>query len=169
MPTRPDVGPRTHEPSLREITAELDGFRELVLSKLDASDRLYKERDDSRRTAVEAALKAAEVLTNAAFAASEKAIVKAEEAQRAYNTSHNDLAKKMEDQNKATMPRSETEARFHSLEEKVNDLRTANAAVGGHAQGGQAVKDEGRANMAMLIAVAGVLLALWSHFGGIAK
>ena len=60
-------------------------FKEhMALNKeiIDERDRLYKERDDSRRTAVDAALTAVKEQTKASFDASEKAIVKAEEAQR---------------------------------------------------------------------------------------
>jgi DNA repair exonuclease SbcCD ATPase subunit len=123
-------GVRTHEPSLREVTTELDGVKELLLSELasirnlvDERDRLYKERNDAQRTAVDAALTAVKEQTKASFEASEKAIVKAEEAQKSYNQSHNDLARKMDDQNKATVPRPEAESRFRTLEDKITDLR----------------------------------------------
>lgn len=134
-------GGRTHEPSLRELTAELDGLRELLLSKMesvkdviDERDKLYKERDDARRVAVDAALAAAKAAvdaaliavkeqTKASFEASEKAIVKAEEAQKSYNQTHNDLSRKLDEQNKMTMPRSETETRFAAIEEKFVSLR----------------------------------------------
>lgn len=139
-------GSRTHEPSLRELTAELDGLREVLLAKLEAAkeifnerDKLYKERDESRRTMVDAALVAQKEQTKASFEASEKAIVKAEEAQKSYNQSHNDLVRKMDEQNKATMPRTETESRFRTLEEKINELRTGEARVIGRGMGVQTI------------------------------
>lgn len=101
----------------------------------DERDRLYKERDDSRRTAVDAALTAVKEQTKASFEASEKAIVKAEDAQKSYNQSHNDLARKMDDQGKGTMPRSETESRFRSLEEKINEVKSAISTGGGRSAG----------------------------------
>ena len=59
-------GPRTHEPSLREVTVELDGLRAVLLSELsalrqlmDERDKLYKERADSQKSNVDTALKAA--------------------------------------------------------------------------------------------------------------
>ena len=36
---------RTHEPSLRELTAELDGVRELLLAKVESSRTVMDERD----------------------------------------------------------------------------------------------------------------------------
>ena len=166
---KPDAnGNRTHEPSLRELTAELDGLRDLLLAKieafkeiLDERDKLYTERDNSRRTAVDAALMAVKEQTKASFDASEKAISKAEGAQNSYNQTHNDLSRKLDEQNKLTMPRTETESRFHGVEEKITDLREVVSAVGGTAQGGQAVKDESRANAAILIsAVVGIIAVL---------
>lgn len=152
-----DENGRTHEPSLRELTAELDGLRELLLSKLDERDRLYKERDDSRRTAVDAALSAAKEQTKQSFEASEKAIVKAEEAQKSYNQSHNDLARKMDDQNKATMPRTETEERFRTIEEKVNEVRNVVSAGTGVITGARTVKDDARANIAIVLSFLGLV------------
>jgi len=161
-----DTG-RTHDPTLHELTAELDGLRELLLAKLESNreilderDRLYKERDDARRTAVDAALAAVKEQTKASFDASEKAIVKAEEAQKAYNSSHNDLARKMDEQNKATMPRAETEARFSALEEKISALREQAGIIGGERRGGSALKEESRQNISLVVAVIGMLVAV---------
>jgi len=138
------------------LEAQIAVLRAIV----DERDRLYAERDNSRRTAVEAALAAVKEQTRASFEASEKAIVKAEEAQRAYNLSHNDLARKMDEQNKATMPRSETETRFRALEEKVNEARTSRASDSGAASGQKAVKDETRANIAIALSFLGLLAGL---------
>jgi len=157
-------GYRTHEPSLRELTAELDGARDLLEEKiqslrdvLDERDRLYKERDDARRTAVDAALAAVKEQTKASFEASEKAIVKAEEAQKAYNTAHNDLARKMDEQNKATMPRPEIQARFDSLEEKLTSLRVSR----GEAKGSVGASDAIWSRITTLAALALAALALF--------
>lgn len=92
-------------------------------SLMDERDRLYKERDESRRTAVDAALTAVKEQTKASFEASEKAIVKAEDAQKSYNQSHNDLSRKLDEQNKATMPRTECEKSFSAVEEKLGRQR----------------------------------------------
>jgi hypothetical protein len=153
------VAAALHDRSLADL-------KELLKATLDERDKLYKERDDSRRTAVDAALTAVKEQTKASFEASEKAIVKAEEAQKAYNTSHNDLARKMDEQSKATMPRSETESRFHSLEEKITEIRTTIGTGVGAMVGGKAVKDESRANLALGISVVLFLLTLFALFKG---
>lgn len=127
---------------------------------IDERDRLYKERDESRRTAVDAALTAVKEQTAAAFISSEKAIVKAEEAQKAYNASHNDLARKMDEQNKATMPRTETEARFRSLEEKISEMRDSLSIGHGSALERRTVIDTSRSNLAFLVSAAGLLVSI---------
>lgn len=174
MPAKPgECASRTHEPSLRELTANLDGLRELLLSKLEAAkevsterDRLYAERDAARRAAVDAALVAMKEQTSQSFAASEKAIVKAEEAQHAYNVVHNDLARKMDDQNKATMPRMEIEGRFAGLDEKISTLRELASVGAGISQGGKGVKDESRANIAIALSFISLVALLWRLLGG---
>lgn len=134
MPERKDETCRTHEPSLRELTAELDGMRELFTEKfaslknlMDERDKWYAEKDKDRQAQVDKALIAMDKQTGASFAASEKAIVKAEGAQTAYNQTHNDLARKMDEQNKATMPRPEIETRFQSQEERLNSYKDSTA------------------------------------------
>lgn len=111
-------GGRTHEPSLRETVAELDGLRDFLLVEIKSVRELvnerherYKERDADRSKAVEAA-----------FSASEKSNQKTETAQKDYNVQHNDLIKKMDDQNKATIPRTECEARFIGIAEKIGNV-----------------------------------------------
>lgn len=86
-----------------------------------------KEHFDTRLTAMDQALKLAlngvNERTDRAFLNSEKAIQKEEEKQQAYNKSHNDLSLQMLEQNKATMPRVETEARFKAMEDKIGLVR----------------------------------------------
>lgn len=117
---------RTHEPSLRELTTDLDGVKSLLLEKvsglreiIDERDRLYKERSDSQKTALEAALAAANSKNEATGMASKEAIIKAENAQTAYNVSHNDLLKKQD----AMMPRTEVDRIVAGWQEKFEDMR----------------------------------------------
>jgi chromosome segregation ATPase len=123
-----------------------------------------KEYVDQRLTdndkAVSAALQSVKEQTRSSFEASEKAIVKAEEAQKSYNQTHNDLSRKLDTQNKETMPRPEIEARFASLDEKLSELRNTVSAGGGIVQGGKAFKDESRANIAIVISAIGLLAVL---------
>lgn len=134
---------RTHEPNLREVTAELNGLRVWITSELNNIKALIGERHDRY---------------NERDVAREKAIGKAEAAQEAYNVLHNDLARKMDEQNKATMPRLETEQRFRAIEQKIAENRNMQTGHIGQTLGGQIVKDEGRANIALFIAI-GMLIS----------
>lgn len=84
---------------------------------------LIVQRSDAAEKAVQAALAAQKELTNAAFASSEKAITKAEEAQKSYNQTHNDLSRKMDEQYKEMMPRSESLARHGANETRYQELK----------------------------------------------
>ncbi len=121
---------RTREPSLAELTAQLDSLRELINSKIAAiqevmneRDRLYLERTENAKGALVTALSAAKDQTSTAFAASKEAISKAEEAQKAYNLSHNDLLRKMDTQHKDTMPRIEAEKEFDGWRIQLNEVK----------------------------------------------
>jgi uncharacterized protein involved in exopolysaccharide biosynthesis len=113
-----------------EMRVDLRVFLERIL---DERDKQYDARFRAAEVAVNAALTAQKEATAAAFTASEKAIVKQEEAQTTYNVGHNDLSRKMDDQYKTMMPRTEVTALFKSHEEKLEALRTqmeaANARI----------------------------------------
>src|SRR4030095_3890490 len=70
-------------------------------------------------TAVNAALAAQDKQTTTSFQASEKAVLKAEEAQREYNVRSNEFRGQLDDQAKMLMPRSEVMALLKAMEEKV--------------------------------------------------
>lgn len=118
-------GPRTHEPNIRELTADLDGLREVMKAELRAlndlaveRDRRYSERDESRQEEVKNALVAAKEQTAASFSASKEAITEAKKSQDAYNLTHNDLVRKMERQSAETMSRDGVMILFKSIEDK---------------------------------------------------
>jgi hypothetical protein len=122
---------RTHEPSLRELTTDLDGTKELLIEKInrmkevmEERDRLYNQAFKAAETAVSAALAAQEKSTSAAFAASEKAVLKAENAQADYNSRSNEFRGQLDDQAKTLMPRLEVNTMMRGMEEKVEGLKT---------------------------------------------
>jgi hypothetical protein len=110
---------RTHEPSLREVVAELDGFRQLM----DERDRRYGERFDAQEKAVSAALAAQEKLGATVNMASEKAIAKAEDAQNQYNVRSNEFRGALDDAQKVLLPRAEADQRFKAIEEKIDEVK----------------------------------------------
>lgn len=73
--------------------------------------------------------------TSISFNASQRAIDKAEEAQKTYNTSHNDLARKMEEQYNHMLPRAEAQAILTRMAEDIKELRDAQHATGGQSRG----------------------------------
>ena len=122
----------------------LDTLHEHLVSMIEASDRLMVERDrmyDMRfrtaETAVNAALVAQDKQTSSSFLASEKAVLKAEEAQREYNVRSNEFRGQLDDQAKMLMPRAEVAALLKAMEEKIisvkNELETR---INGYATSG---------------------------------
>lgn len=105
--------------NLRELSARVIAMREL----LDERDTRYSERDAARLKAVESA-----------FAASKEAITKAEDGQKQYNATHNDLARKMDAQYQAMIPRSEADIRFKVLEARLSEILEARSEVKGRAE-----------------------------------
>lgn len=118
MPGKSENCTRTHEPDLRELVSDIDGFRELM----DERDRRYEERFHGQEVAIASALAAQEKLTSQAFSASREAILKAEESQKSYNQQHNDLSRKMEGQYREMIPRSEFTLSMTALNEKITSL-----------------------------------------------
>ena len=106
-----------------DITAYFTLWLERLETFYEERDRRYEDRFKAQETAVAAALASSEKLTGAAFAASKEAIVKAETAQTTYNTSHNDLTRKMDEQYKQMMPRPESDAKFEARDEKIEELK----------------------------------------------
>jgi wobble nucleotide-excising tRNase len=109
--------------------SETTGFPELdtrvrALEKLlDERDRWYQERFNSQKEAIATALQGAKELTAAAAIASKEAITKQEMAQASYNTTHNDLTRKMDAQYKEMIPRPEADSKFRSLDEKIEEIK----------------------------------------------
>ncbi len=115
---------------------EVLGERIEALSKLmDERDKRYGQSFRESKDAVSAALQAAKEQTQASFAASEKAISKAEASQLQYNVGHNDLTRKMDMQYKEMLPRPEADNRFKAIEEKLADLRESRSQSGGRGEG----------------------------------
>lgn len=106
--------------SLREhFEAEIATLRLLI----DERDRLYTAQFKASEVAVAAALLAQKESVSNAFLASEKAIVKAEDAQKDYNIRSNEFRGQLDDQAKTLMPRLETLSLFKSVDDKINNLQ----------------------------------------------
>jgi hypothetical protein len=153
-------GNRTHEPSLRELTAELDGLRNLFMERcnsikelMDERHQHYKERDSDRQTEVEKAQ-----------ASMNKAVDKAEQSQAAYNKTHNDLMRQMGDERAEAkadqMPRKEIEGKFETIEQKVQEQKQELTRIGSRDAGASKSKEDNRVLIAIVISGVVALMGL---------
>ena len=99
-----------------------------VLKKdLERMEQLHNIRLQSLDTQFGLSLSAMDKATSAAFAASEKAIVKAEEAQREYNLRSNEFREALNDQNKlmaqSMVPRPEWAFAHEELGKKLDEVK----------------------------------------------
>ena len=124
---------RTHEPNLRELTAELDGLRELMKAELRSlndiaveRDRRYSERDSARQDEMKNAVTSSKEQSSISFIASKEAVTEAKKSQDSYNATHNDLVRKMERQGAEMITRDAVMGLFKSAEDReitlINNL-----------------------------------------------
>jgi hypothetical protein len=158
---------RTHEPTLREVVAELDGLRRLLLAKieaqreaLEAADKRYEQRFAAQESAVGSALVGQEKAVNAALVAADRAVLKAEGSAEKRFDAVNEFRAQLADQATTFLPRAEALVKFEALSEKIEALRVATGLGAGRYEGGQIVKDESRANLALAVSVIGLLVVL---------
>lgn len=111
-----DRNGRTHEPSLRELTAELDGIRSVFDEKVDRVREVADERD--RR--YEERFMAMDEKTTLALNSSDKAVNKAEIAQEKRFDNTNEWRAAMQDRDRNQMPRIEIESRFAAMKTQQN-------------------------------------------------
>jgi len=104
---------------LHALKEKVDAQRELM----DERDKRYSGQFENGEKAVVFALAAQKELTATAFASSKEAIIKAENAQSSYNERTNELRGALNDQNKTLLSRTEAEARFMNVEEKIEDIK----------------------------------------------
>jgi hypothetical protein len=103
------------------LKERMDTLKEFLISLITSNDKRYQESFESQRQAVKDALAAQKELTTAAFNSSEKAIVKAEDAQRDYNQRSNEFRGQLDDQAQTLMPRTETNVLIAGLNDKLAD------------------------------------------------
>lgn len=161
---------RTHEPSLRELTAQLDDVKELMAVQFQALREVMSERDrrydaqfKSAETAVSAALAAAEKQTTAAFSSSEKAIVKAEDAQKEYNLRSNEFRAQLKDQADRLITKDEANNRFKVQDEKIEVQRTDIASLRESRSAGtgrEAQTQSSQASLHLIFGAVGMLIAI---------
>lgn len=105
--------------TLRELAALVKGFIETMTER----DRRYEDKFTSLTDGQKTALATLEKQTTLAFDASEKAIVKSENAQAQYNVRSNEFRQALDDANKHMMPRPESEQLHRTAQEAMNRFR----------------------------------------------
>lgn len=149
----------------------IDGLRLYLESKIDSLVELQKERsrhyEDKFRLldiATEKALAAVKEQTSAAFAANKEAVIKTEDAQRAYNASHNDLARKMETQAKQFVDRDKLDDFVNLFTDKIDEvkrdivaLRQSDSASGGRREQYRESRQQSNWSIGQAITIALVL------------
>jgi hypothetical protein len=171
-------GTRTHEPSLRELTVDMDGKVDTINEKIknlhnliDERDRLYSERNTTQKVAVDAALTAAKEQTGASFASSEKAIVKAENAQSEYNARSNEFRATLADQAERLASKTELVTVNKNLEDKISrhddDIRILREALS-KTTGKDEIKTTGKADNLIFIAIIIQTIMMLLGFAGFA-
>lgn len=115
---------RTHEPSLRELTSQLDALEKLmdekvgrIRDRIDERDRLYTDR-----------FKATDEKTTLALNASKEAITKAETATEKRFDAVNEFRGTLSDQAATLLPRAEALSKFAGYDEKFEDVKKEMAA-----------------------------------------
>jgi hypothetical protein len=87
---------------------------------IEANDRRYSGQFESLEKLLSASILAQKEGVGAAFAASEKAIDKAEVAQTQYNARSNEFRATLDDQNRTMLPRIEADQRFTAIRELID-------------------------------------------------
>jgi hypothetical protein len=169
--TRPDMTGWSIETALDHMLAIVGEKDAHIRTLIDGNDKRYEERFLASQKALELGLAGTKTEIGAALVSADRAVQKAEVATEKRFESVNEFRGTLDNQQRTLIPRSEVDVIKSSLEEKITQLtktldevRRGDALVGGLAQGGKAVKDESRANLAMLVSIALFVIAILTFF-----
>jgi len=150
----------------------------------EAQSNLQEARSAAIEKEAREAVHAQARLNATIVASQEKAITKAEDAQREYNVRSNEFRGQLDDQNKMQLPRTEASSRFDAIDAKIEVARKETEKVvdsirtdlfqlrdqvnkRANESGGQDVgKRNAREMIAWMIVVVVFLLALWDKLKG---
>jgi hypothetical protein len=147
-----------------EEKVDLRTYIEAIMNEREKStDDRFKAIDDrfgASDVAVLAALVAKDKAVDAAFLAAREASAKSEEAQQIYNTGHNDLLRKMDEQYNHMMPREEVIARINAIDAKIEQGRAEIGSLRESRSQSQGTKENKSANAIYIIAGAGMFISI---------
>jgi hypothetical protein len=149
---------RTHEPTLLELTAELDGLTRLMEQYCSHHAKLEEERDKRYQASIEGI----RTQTAMSFAASEKAIEKAENNAEKWRDNSNEWRTAMNDREIKFATKPEVEAKLATVSAEIASLNISRSGSIGVQEGTKGVKDESRANIAIIVSI---IVGLLSFIG----
>lgn len=98
----------------------IEDQKELLMKVIEANDVRYDQRFEASKEAITAALSAAKEAITAALSASDRAVLKAESANEKRFEGVNEFRSTLADQQRTLMPRTEAEAIFKNMGEKID-------------------------------------------------
>lgn len=135
----------------------LDTLCTHLTAVIAANDIRYSERFESSQVALLAAITAQKSNVDAAIAAAEGAVNKAEKASEKRFDSVNEFRGTLADQQRTLMPRAEAEILFRQLSEKIDANTKALVSAAGHKSGARDL-------WGYIVAAAGLVMVLIFHF-----
>jgi hypothetical protein len=161
--TEEEINLRTYiEALLTGLEKRIDDRFESVDDKIEALETTVGDKFKASDVAVLAALVGKDKAVDAAFLAAREASAKTEEAQRVYNSGHNGLLQKMNEQYDHMMPRTEVIARLEAIEAKIEQGRGEIQSLRETRSQGQGSKDNKTANAFYVIAGCGMFISVVS-------
>lgn len=128
---------------------QLDALRQL----LDERQRYNDERARQQERAVDKALEAVETQTKLSLESQKEAAHKAEQSQRDYNVTHNDLLRRMDKQYEDTLSRREYNVAHENLREEIDGLRKELAKQSGEKEAKKTSADNAKWIIGLLVAI----------------
>ena len=127
-------------------------LKKYILSILAERDRQYGQRFDAQEKAVGAALAAAKEAVNKAESASEKRF-----------DAVNEFRSTLRDQQATLMSRSEADAHFKAIDEKITQLQKLESSARGNDRGADRVRGFMVGAAGIAIAIAAIIAAFFRH------
>lgn len=146
----------------------LNDFKDKWAQVRDADDLRYQQRFDAQQKAVVDALLAAEKAVNAALASADRAVVKAETAAEKRFESVNEFRAVLSNQSASLMPRTEADAQFRSMSEKIDDIKTRIDRGEGNSQGARGERADANMTIGSVMGIIGGIVAVLGLFATIA-
>lgn len=127
---------------------------------LSDADKRYQDRHSTLQDRVTEGLASADRLTKAMMEAADRAVSKAEAAHERRLDIMNEWRGSLADQSATLLPRTEADARFNALSEKVSSIREDVSVSGGKSANSTQITTWGIGAAAIIISLG---VALWNH------